>query len=433
MRYLGSGGCSAVFALSSDEEREMTLRVRQAVGHGGEDAHRLKEERLALRVSRVHISVCPTCARALADFMGFRHDVLLTDELRKECALACPLLADHCRTAVHACLIPNFALDPALLLCGQESVRWLTVEIKPKAIWRQPRVVGIAVDGVNYYLHPVKLRQCRFSLMQLLKRERRNEGIVVPSETGCMYCPNQLLVGDQLAIADGLRNLIRHPANNLRLISGENFFGEFQETDLDALSAALHTSGVFDVLTNLQLYGSSTASEWEVLDVELLHRWSSVRDASTVRWIVRDACASTFSKCACQSGTSHSWNDTEDGEHAGTRHVVPPMDMEECESRFYTSTTAKDVSVLVALSTGAGASAAAAVGLTDGPKDVVRWNSPHGGVCVDFGFPTASVCRVGVVDVDEKRHKSLGHYFAHDREVLMAWERWKDARTSVLR
>ncbi|EKF33620.1 hypothetical protein MOQ_002504 [Trypanosoma cruzi marinkellei] len=446
MQLLGMGCSSAVFSLLDNEEREregktkevkaITLAIEQLFESGRSPLHGLIGC-VALRLSRAMTFACPTCDQALADFIGFRHEIPLTDELRNCCAATVSLpLQEHCKGAGHAHIIPNFAINPALLIGHRRVSRWLAVEIKPKGVWRPPRVVGILVDGVEYYIHPVKLYQCRFSLMQLLKYERCGAGVGPPSESGTAYCPNMLLIGDQSSIAKGIRHLIRYPANNFRLFSVGNSSGEISDADLDDVSTALHESGILQVLENLQLYGFGSHSDWEVLDIELLYRWSSAREISSVQWIVRESDASSSLKveCACQSGIIEPWTDEGRVEDISTRFIAPPMELNECINRFYASTTAKDVSVLVSLLNGNTMDAATALSAVGGPTgsrprlELTRWKSLYGGVFVDFGFPNASICRVGAVDVDAKLHKSLSHYFILDKKVLAAWERWKSTR-----
>ncbi|RNF18958.1 putative inositol-pentakisphosphate 2-kinase [Trypanosoma conorhini] len=454
MRLLGAGNSSVVFALPDDdaaeaaraEKREEGASEAEAVASvaerllagGGGTLQRLRG-RLALRLSKAITSACSTCDQALADFVGFRHEISLTEALAKSCAAAAaasPSLRQHCEGAGHAHVIPNFAVNPALLLGGKRGSRWLAVEIKPKGVWRPPRVVGIVVDGVKYYINPVKLHQCRFSLMQFFKHEQHRVGMTLPGETDSMYCPNMVLLGDQSSVAAGLLHLIRCPANNFRFIPVENPLGEIRDADVEGLSTALHESGVLKVLGNLQMYGSGSHADWEVLDIELLYRWSCAREMSSVRWIVRASEASTSLnvECDCRRGIRAAAMEAGRTEDIKTHLLSPPMGLAECVDRFYASTTGKDVSVVVSLLRG---SAAAAVG--DGPAgsrrplELAQWKSSHGGVFVDFGFPTASIFRIGVVDIDAKLHKPLRHYFMLDKDILAAWERWKSASMPPLR
>ncbi|EKG05190.1 hypothetical protein TCSYLVIO_003741 [Trypanosoma cruzi] len=450
MRLLGMGCSSAVFSLLDNEEREgegktkewetIALIIEQIFESGRNPLHGLID-RVALRLSRAMTFACSTCDQALADFIGFRHEISLTDELRKCCAATVSLsLQEHCRGAGHAHIIPNFAINPAVLIGNGRGSRWLVVEIKPKGVWRPPRVVGILVDGVEYYIHPVKLYQCRFSLMQLLKYERRGTGVAPPGDSSTAYCPNMLLIGDQPSIKKGIRHLIRYPANNFRLFFTENSSGEISDADLDDLSKALHESGILKVLENLQLCGCGSHSDWEVLDIELLYRWSTAREISNVQWIVRELDASSLKvECACQSGIIERWTDEGRIKDISTRFIAPPIGLKECINRFYASATAKDVSVLVSLLNGNTMDAAATSPAVGGPTgsrprlELTQWKSLYGGVFVDFGFPNASICRVGAVDVDAKVHKSLSHYFILDKKVLAAWERWKSRRILSLR
>ncbi|RNE99785.1 inositol-pentakisphosphate 2-kinase [Trypanosoma rangeli] len=458
MRLLGVGGSSVVFALpdnddeaAGEEKREESITeaavviaslAEELIARERNVSHRLRS-RFALRLSKQITFVCLTCEQALARYVGFRHEISLTEELVKRCAAAAsPSLRQHCEGAGHANLIPNFAINPVLLMEGRRGSQWLAVEIKPKGVWRSPRVVGIVVDGVKYYINPVKLQQCRFSLMQVFKREQRRVGMALPGERDSVYCPNMLLLGDQTSVAAGLRQLIRCPANNFRFIPVENPLGEIGDAELEDLSTALHESDVFRVLANLQLYGSASHSDWEVLDIELLYQWSCARDMSSVRWIVRESEASAFLnvECACQRGIHAVTMDEGQTEDITTIHLLsPPMGLRECIDRFYVSTTANDVSVVVSLSKGNVAAAAGPTTAVDGPTgsrrslELTQWRSLYGGVFVDFGFPTASILRIGVVDIDAKLHKSLQHYFEFNKDILAAWERWKSVWRPPLR
>ncbi|ESL07785.1 hypothetical protein TRSC58_04522 [Trypanosoma rangeli SC58] len=458
MRLLGVGGSSVVFALPDDDEDEaagdekreggtteaavvIASLAEELTARDGSVPHRLRS-RFALRLSKPITFACLTCEQALAGYVGFRHEISLTEELVKSCAAAASSsLRQHFEGAGHANLIPNFAINPVLLMGGRRGSQWLAVEIKPKGVWRSPRVIGIVVDGVGYYINPVKLHQCRFSLMQVFKREQRRAGMALPGETDSVYCPNMLLLGDQASVAAGLRQLIRCPANNFRFIPVEDPLGEIGDAELEDLSTALHESDVLKVLANLQLYGSGGPSDWEVLDIELLYRWSCARDMSSVRWIVRESEASAFLnvECACQRGIHAAAMDEGQTEDITLHLLTPPMGLRECIDRFYVSTTANDVSVVVSLSKGNAATAAGPATAVDGltgsrrSLELAQWKSLYGGVFVDFGFPSASILRIGVVDIDAKLHKSLQHYFEFNKDILAAWERWKSAWRPPLR
>ncbi|CCW60761.1 unnamed protein product [Phytomonas sp. EM1] len=43
------------------------------------------------------------------------------------------------------------------------------------------------------------------------------------------------------------------------------------------------------------------------------------------------------------------------------------------------------------------------------------------GVFVDYGFPKGSLYHIGVVDLDDKSHKTLQHYFEYDADIVNAF------------
>lgn len=452
MHFLGAGACSIVFALSEEEAREWGHLL---------PSHLLWQ--LALRLSARKLLRCPTCCDALNDFIGFRLGIGLDDKLRERCAAAYPLFAARCQEALYAELVSNFAADPRhIQLHGGRSTSdgvgteamtdsWphystLAMEIKPKGVWRRPAVVGVVVDGVEYYLHPIKLRQCRFSLMQLLKRKRHNHSTPVSMERRCTYCPNQLLLGDGSSIVDALQHLSEHPGNNLAILHATDAGQGLNENSIDIVSSVLRRSGILSILANLQLFGSSSSCEWPVLDIELLFRWSEALNMSSVRWIVCSTCEGQFAaeSCACQSELPLSLcMETCSGIHL-THFIAPPMGFEECVERFYASVTAKDVSVLVALTIsekvelppslssppkfGMDGSAAEekSANLCSSPRvRFIECGDTPNGVTINLEHPQAAICRVGVVDLDAKWHKPLSRYFELDREVLAAWEDYK--------
>ncbi|KAG8347072.1 putative Inositol pentakisphosphate 2 kinase [Trypanosoma vivax] len=437
MRFIGAGSCSVVFAFSEEEERELVhlLGLPVNLSH------------FALRLSRLVTSQCPICLGALRQFVGWRCAVELTDGLRALCVDAYPPLGTRCRDARHAELVSNFSVDPCRLWppsvpeIGENKVGTvsLVVEIKPKSAWKQPYVVGISVDDQIYYLHPVKLCRCRFSLMRLLKEKRECKQLATVGVDHSLYCPNQMLLGDQLSIMDALLRLGQCPSNNLALISSSNDRDALDELDRTVVSVALKESGVFPILVNLQLYGSNAELEWPVLDIELLYRWSTARDASTVRWIVQDVHHSLARevKCSCQMSVCERYDVMSSKIFSATHLLVPPLSLEECVERFYTSTTAKDVSVLVAFSGYREPALPSPVGSSFGPittgagivssGSVVSFGreSLHGGVMLTIDRPVQGVCRVGVVDIDDKRHKPLWHYFFLDQDILEAWEKFQ--------
>nr|CCC89983.1 conserved hypothetical protein [Trypanosoma congolense IL3000] len=445
MRFLGAGACSVVMALSEEEAREWCDSVPAPLLW-----------QLALRLSTRITRCCPVCCDLLTDFVGFQFDIEITENLKGRCAAAYPPLADRCMTALHAQLITNFSFDPRLIqeCCtphnyigassgiarlGISQRSGLTIEVKPKGLWKFPSVVGIVVDSVEYYLHPMKLRQCRYSLMQLLKCKKRSGACPATSSDRSSYCPNHLMLGDESSIVVALRRLVEQPANNMGVVSEGHTLEDISEESLHVVSVALHRSGVLPRLADLQLFGSASDHEIPVLDVELLFRWSTARDMSSVKWIVTvpSEPALPSADCCCQSGIHPLCGTTTQKRSFNTRFIAPMLDFGECVKRFYASMTAKDVSLLVSLSSLAEgvlssclkppSSPVAELSATSGgitSEEVSSFRYAHGGVVVSVGHPAVAVCRVGVVDVDDKSHKSLSHYFHRDHEVLAAWEEY---------
>lgn len=379
-----------------------------------------------LRVSNSAQNEDEACYVALATFTGVRHVVPLPASVKADLLRAIPakyhtLIKD----SVEGALIPNFIVDPASLLRLRVentscTADWV-VEIKPKAVWRQPRVVGLAVDGQLHFIHPVKRTRCRYTQMLWYKAAR--DGVAPPTSHHATYCPNYLFCAE-LSTAAGMHLLARgsKKSNNIVLLAGSRVgvgTSSWDPAVLHGLAAAWDASGVAAPLANLQYCGVSGEKCDAVLDIELLYRWANAEDPSSVAWLVDGTVTEEggASPTPCQCGTPLTALPTAEPSYVG---LPPAVDLETCVKRFYSATTARDVSVIIAISM-------ATVPEEDGdrkratpaPRDVC--SDERGGVIVDYGFPNGAVYRVGVVDLDDKTHKSLGHYFHLDARIVAAF------------
>lgn len=399
-------------------------------------------QRAALRIRGTPHNECAECYRVLKPYAGSRHVVPLDAALYAAIeAVVPPKHVGLIKGATEATIVPNFTNDPAQLLqvdvtAGDESGRLAdyTVEVKPKSAWRQPQVVGIIVDGVTYMIDPTKHRHCRYAQMLSYKEARDSKEVETPPagvdhtpSPNLPYCPN-FLYQPALSSRDGLRRLMCSPKNNLKVISyhpsrAQSHPGDpkvLTVAELDGIADAIDASGVLAPLAHLQLCGCAppakddpadvaAAKEIPVLDVELLNRWSHAKDTEAVKWVV--LASNPTALCSCTASETNNVAPTlEDA-----RQVCPLLDLAACVERFYVSTTAKDVSLMVAVSSchGSPDESSPCCRLTATPADV-------GGVFVQRG---ADVYRVGAVDLDDKQHKSLHHYYLHDREIVEAFVR----------
>ncbi|KAG5494098.1 hypothetical protein JKF63_01933 [Porcisia hertigi] len=409
-------------------------------------------QRAALRIRNAGHRECLECYRALEAFAGKRQVVGLPADLHAAIASVVPARYHALmQNASEATLLPNFTSDPAHLLKMDvtasdvaERVADYTVEVKPKSVWRPPQVVGIVVNGTAHWIGEVKRRHCRYAQMLRYKevRGKAEEGpapMVAPAPRGSAgsvkngggcYCPNYLF-RPTLSSREGLQRLLRSPENNLKVISYHESRRKNEHPcnpkvltveEINGIADAIDASQVLAPLAHLQLYGCAPTSAdalpeetplhlVPVLDADLLHHWSTARKEDDVQWIVVDSDPETLCSCA-------SLPDDNAAKRlccANPRYVAPLLDYATCLDRFYVSTTAKDVSLLIAVSRSRGkpeTSASGFVVVADVPPEV------GGGLFLRHG---SDVYRVGVVDLDAKTHKSLEHYYLHDQNIVNAF------------
>ncbi|KAG5468010.1 hypothetical protein LSCM4_01097 [Leishmania orientalis] len=442
IRFLGAGKCNVV----------VDLPVSLVSGPSSSASHPActAAQRAALRLRNAPLKECPECYRALETYAGGRQVVPLPECLYAAIANVVPAkFHSLMRHASEATLVPNFTSDPGQLLQKGvtapevvDRVADYTVEVKPKGAWQPPQVVGIVVDGTTHWIDEVKHRHCRYAQM-LQYKEVRDEAGGAPAlgaaasrcsasndkDSNATYCPNYLF-RPTLSSREGLQRLMKSPQNNLKVISYHasregKYTGDpmtLTVEEVNGIADAIDASGVLTPLAHLQLYGcappSADASPEEalsrsvpVLDAHLLHLWSIAENKEDVQWIVVDA--DPEAQCSCTSITDEdtskplSW--------ANPRYVAPTLSYAACRDRFYVSTTAKDVSLMIAVSYGRGVpetSASDHIVLADVSPEV------GGGCFVRHG---ADVYRIGVVDLDSKTHKSLEYYYMYDRNIVRAF------------
>lgn len=397
----------------------------------------------ALRIRSAVYQECHVCYAALQDFAGWRHVIPLPAALLEKIYTAVPAkyhpLMQHSTEAV---LMPNFTTDPRPSI--SVGVADYTVEIKPKAAWRRPEAVGIIADGVTYYIQSSKYYHCRYAHMQPFK-QLRDGATGTAASVLSPYCPNYLYRAD-LSSREGLRRLAVSPQNNLKVLCHHPSHRVrieaglqrllVEEDELDIIADALDASLVLPILQHLQLYGTAPqqrgctsqgeaarsdvaeAVDSMVLDIELLNRWASAQDPQSVKWLVlpplnEDAERNGDVHCQCCGGERAVGLPVTPPCFQDASPVSPPMDLKTSIERFYASTTARDVSLLVAVSlhdTNAQNGAAP-------PMDKNATSTE--GVVIQVGN---RLCRVAVVDLDDKQHKSLQHYAKHDASIVDAWK-----------
>ncbi|KAK7195909.1 Inositol-pentakisphosphate 2-kinase [Novymonas esmeraldas] len=438
--FLGAGKCNVVV----DLPMSMVANTASPATRPGAP----QTQRAALRIRSAAHKECPECYTALQAYAGERQVVPLAAELYAAIERVVPAKFHKLmHGASEATLVPNFTSDPAQLLSAHLAsaspgeagrVADYTVEVKPKSAWQPPQVIGVVVDGVAHWMEEAKQQHCRYAQMRSFKavRDAAEEApapVAVTTVDGAAgpYCPN-FLFRAALSSRDGLQRLVHSPQNNLKVISHhpsrELVHPGNPETltaaELNGIADAIDASHVLAPLAHLQLYGCAAAGaeasleetrsrSVAVLDAGLLYHWSTAQDKDAVRWLVVEA--DTEGLCSCTASVS--LKDAADGSPARARpqQVAPLLDFATCLERFYVSTTAKDVSLMIAVSCRGGEPESAAheyAALRDVPADV-------GGGC--FVLHGADVYRVGVVDLDAKTHKSLEHYHKHDRDIVTAF------------
>lgn len=441
--FLGAGKCNVVV--------DLPMRLVPSSLSSASHPTGAATQRAALRIRNAAVKECSECYRALAAYAGRRRVVPLPADLYAAIASVVP--ANYhalMQNTSEATLVPNFTSDPVQLLQMDMAasdaagrVADYTVEVKPKSAWRPPQVVGIVADGAVHWIEELKHRHCRYAQM-LRYKEVRDMAEEAPASVASatphdcvrsaqlgsgLYCPNYLF-RPALSSRRGLQRLMHNPQNNLKVIS---YHASRKGThpgnpktltveELNGIADAIDASQVLAPLAHLQLYGcapgSADASPEEtqlrsvpVLDAHLLYHWSVAENKEDVQWIVLDTDPELL--CSCTSITDE--NACKQASRASPRYVPPTLDYAKCLDRFYVSTTAKDVSLMIAVSCGRSQP------VTHASECAVLTNvSPEvdGGCFVRRG---ADVYRIGVVDLDAKTHKSLYHYYMHDKVIVSAF------------
>ncbi|TPP46750.1 Inositol-pentakisphosphate 2-kinase family protein [Leishmania donovani] len=441
--FLGAGKCNVVVDLPMCFVPSSLSAASHPTGAAA--------QRAALRIRDTAVKECSECYRALEAYAGGRRVVPLPADLYAAIASVVPAKYHALmHNASEATLVPNFTSDPAQLLQMDMAasdaagrVADYTVEVKPKSAWQPPQVVGIVADGVAHWIEEAKHRHCRYAQM-LRYKEVRDVAEGAPGSVASAaphdsvrsakmgsgpYCPNYLF-RPALSSREGLQRLMHNPQNNLKVVSYHasrkgTHTGDpktLTVEELNGIADAIDASRVLAPLAHLQLYGCAPASadaspeeaqsrSVPVLDAHLLYHWSVAQNKENVQWIVVDTDPETL--CSCMSIT--------DGDackrpsRASPRYVAPTLDYAKCLDRFYVSTTAKDVSLMIAVSCRKSqpvAPASECAVLTNILPEV-------GGGC--FVRRGADVYRIGVVDLDSKTHKSLAHYYMHDKVIVNAF------------
>lgn len=441
MFFIGAGQRNAVFGLlpsffalagnGDDETPTMRSSAELQQGDGLTD--------MAGRVSRdLNHSECLTCVEALQKYCGVHHlrrlHPLQRDLLLAHLEAADPshisfkqLLCDALRnaeTGVAMMMMPNFSVnslhflrDLSTALCSlsrhpltaplPSPTADMVIEVKPKSVWRPPEIVGIQIgDAEPIFIHPGKRSRCRFSQMQCLKRTGADMEREPP------YCPNYLYRKD-LSTLEGLQRLLRRPSNNLVVIAGESTCSPLH---CSAVAQALDASDLLPTLESLQLRGVARNTEEKshlpdhVLDIELLYPWTCASSDEAVFWIVEETNADLHCECVRNAPCS-AMRQQEEGVRV---RVAPWLSRDECVRRFYAATTARDVSIIVSLSS-----------VSCPVEDVDLCTACFlPGTAGSFTLTAVSgacyLCRVGVVDLDDKRRKSLKWYHERDAQCLRA-------------
>ncbi|KPI87998.1 hypothetical protein ABL78_2934 [Leptomonas seymouri] len=442
--FLGAGRANVVVGLPITDIPNAPLSLRTSV----------PTQWAALRIRRAAQKECSECYRALKTYAGSRHVVCLESALYAAIeAVVPPKYLKLIEGATEATIVPNFTTNPASLLRMDvtpgkepEPAAHYTVEVKPKGVWQQPQVIGIAVNGATYWIEEAKHRHCRYTQMRSYKEVRDStEGEVaatVPaasparsdreSQLNSPYCPNYLFRAS-LSSREGLRRLMEVPQNNLKVSGYDSSRALPHRVDtktltmgaLDGVADAIDASDVLTPLSHLQLFGCAPPAKGEpadvvaakllpVLDVELLYRWSLAKDKDEVEWVVLPSNPAAHCSCVDPEANDRALN------IGIARRVHPLLDFKTCVDRFYVSTTAKDVTLMISVSSLRGVPVASVPcsRFTDVPAEV-------GGA---FVLRDIDVYRVGAVDLDDKRHKSLDHYYRHDRAIVETFNKSRVAR-----
>lgn len=282
-------------------------------------------------------------------------------------------------------------------------------------------------------------------------------------EEDSVYCPNMLFRSFESTL-EGLYRLqrsalkqscfashwnVRRSSASPPLVGSDKESQVLSDEECMVVVEALDQSGALKVLEHLQLFGCPsprcTGDEQDVLlDIELLHVWhqfvSEGGEKSTSRrvsWLVleKEDCAyGSLAPCACHRFRQrpHTLDELR-RMHSFSKPllVAPWLSLDTCIQRFYTSTTAKDVSIMVSGTKISSGKLHEVLPLgTHGISSLLSSGKESSGLggfyCFASGGEKTAVnwcCRVGIVDLDEKSHKSLQHYYTMDEDCLLAWEK----------
>ena len=362
-------------------------------------------------------------------------------------------------------VMPNFQTMP--LSSVSLSSRIHTVEIKPKALWWPPTVLACSFhDDLTepiLQLHVAKRLRCRYSMMQRYKLATRKVSVMSD------YCPNLLLNEQHRSLTLALRNLTSVPQNNLRYwVDGVE---DTQSADesltkevLGVLKCTLSASKVFERISELQLRnqvdiellesmvrhahnnGTNILERVESLRhrhqqsmteemrqgiraVHPLDGWTCKMDHRVYSELDRDA------TCSCQDqrpSRSMIFQETK-------TELFTLDELERAVDDFYVAASARDVSVMVTMCRTTPQAMTTFTNWTDVTQMGNGWTGrscvravvcPEEGVLVGLqlrrntGRPQEGkevvcyLCRVAVVDIASKRHKSISHYFQQDLTIL---------------
>ena len=330
-------------------------------------------------------------------------------------------------------------------------------------------------------LDPIKLMFCRFSLMQIFKHFARGRATARAEDeqrkmkSGSLdarstYCPNMLLMNTRQTssanrIGDALRRLALHHENNFRVMStikaDEDHTTRLMIDVLEQALASTAGRAMLDEISSLQLYGSKlqrtagdSNDERMVLDVSLLHHLDSCITSSSLVRLHRRCCQWNKQMGeACQCGLLHRVAGDVDEDHgptpgtpasilplgfcstecAGDGIDFPVSDIGKEVSRFYTSVTARDLSLVISIRPTASGSPTTAGQETvhnDGfdeeeqclPGLLLTVKIDHARCKIDEWIREVDSFDVliGVVDIDCKRHKSIAHYAEQDAMICDA-------------
>lgn len=472
---LGEGRCSVVVSLSPLTAWRELLRNDQ---HSSVDMFDGKAS-IALRIQKQASACAPeaTVQRVLAPYLGLSQWVVVTadlvralreawndmpaeerQKLRNSSRSDDSFIDTHVRPSERILLLEDFTslIDPEFSDHSSTLLSTTTFEIKPKSAWCAPRIIGARYTTTSgdhsetdvRLLHPRKLCQCRFSQMMIWKdvskkKVENSPRLLLQGETHRIdmpqlrYCPNDLLVNKSAdAKLQALTALAQHPENNLKLVhqvgscigSPCEDGPKWPASDFSVVAAALADDAldVCDRFVSLQLHGrfdeNVSLMSNPVLDVELLHHWQScVRDGGSQFQLLTRQCADPDFCCDCHRGIDAMCTKADEG----ASWTTPQMSLQEAVDAFYVSTTAKDMSLMITIERWATSDSVAS---SSSVSDCTCTEGIVSSTCPPTFVRATSAgvvkCRVGVVDIDTKTHKSIEHYFTQDADICAVVDAW---------